>query len=62
MLNLPEFVGNYPNVKVVPFSPDDRSVWDTYLVSKKERELTTDEKIFMSFAHQWIRKNRPELT
>lgn len=62
MLNLPEFVGNYPNIKVIPFSPDDRSFWDTYLVSKRDRELTTDEKIFLDFAHHWIRKNRPELT
>lgn len=61
MLNLPEFVGNYPNVKVIPFSSDDRNFWDTYLVSKKERELTADEKIFINFANQWIRKNRPEL-
>lgn len=61
MLNLPEFIGNYPDIKVIPFSDADRSYWDTYLVSRKDRELTADEKIFISFARQWLKKNRPEL-
>lgn len=60
-LNLPDFIGNYPNIKIIPFATDIKYTWDTYLTYKKGRNLTDDEQIFCTFAINWIRHHRPEL-
>lgn len=60
-LNLPDFIGNYPDIKVIPFVSDIKNTWDTYLTYKRGHNLSDDEQIFCTFAINWLRRHRPEL-
>lgn len=61
IINLPEFIGNAPNLKIIPFCKEERVIWDTMITYKVGKELSKEELIFCRYAVNWLKQNRPEL-
>jgi len=61
IINLPEFIGNAPDIKIIPFCKEDAVVWNTMLTYKTDKILSDEELTFYRFAVSWLQKNRPEL-